>query len=76
MIITQTPLRVSFFGGGKDFRDFYCEEDGAVLSFTIDKSIFMIVKTRFDRLIRVGYTRTELVEQVDQLQHELIREAL
>ena len=76
MIITQTPLRISFFGGGTDFRDFYRHEGGCVLSSTIDKYIFVIVKRRFDRMIRVGYTRTELVEQVDQLQHELVREAL
>ncbi len=76
MIITQTPLRISFFGGGTDFKDFYCQEEGAVLSSAIDKSIFVIVKRRYDRLIRVGYTRTELVERVDDLQHELIREAL
>lgn len=76
MIITQTPLRISFFGGGTDFIDFYSQEEGAVLSSAIDKSIFVIVKRRYDRLIRVGYTRTELVERVDELQHELIREAL
>jgi len=76
LIITQTPLRISFFGGGTDFIDFYSQEEGAVLSSAIDKSIFVIVKRRYDRLIRVGYTRTELVERVDELQHELIREAL
>jgi D-glycero-alpha-D-manno-heptose-7-phosphate kinase len=76
MIITQTPLRISFFGGGTDFKEFYRQEEGAVLSSAIDKSIFVIVKRRYDRLIRVGYTRTEMVERVDDLQHELIREAL
>ncbi len=76
MIITQTPLRISFFGGGTDFRDFYRHEGGCVLSSAIDKYIFVIVKRRFDKKIRVGYTRTELVEQVDQLQHELVREAM
>jgi D-glycero-alpha-D-manno-heptose-7-phosphate kinase len=76
MIITQTPLRISLFGGGTDFKEFYREEEGAVLSSAIDKSIFVIVKRRYDRLIRVGYTRTELVERVEDVQHELIREAL
>jgi D-glycero-alpha-D-manno-heptose-7-phosphate kinase len=76
MIITQTPLRISFFGGGTDFKEFYQQEEGAVLSSAIDKSIFVIVKRRYDRLIRVGYTRTELVERVEEVQHELIREAL
>ena len=76
MIITQTPLRISFFGGGTDFKEFYRQEEGAVLSSAIDKSIFVIVKRRYDRLIRVGYTRTEMVERVEEVQHELIREAL
>lgn len=76
MIITQTPLRISFFGGGTDFAEFYREEEGCVISSAIDKSIFVIVKRRFDENIRVGYTRTELVSNLDELQHELVREAL
>jgi D-glycero-alpha-D-manno-heptose-7-phosphate kinase len=76
MIITQTPLRISFFGGGTDFAEFYREEEGCVISSAIDKSIFVIVKRRFDEKIRVGYTRTELVSSLDELQHELVRESL
>ncbi len=76
MIITQTPLRISFFGGGTDFADFYRDEEGCVISSTIDKYIYVIVKQRFDEKIRVGYTRTELVDELEDLQHELIREAL
>ena len=55
MIITQTPLRISFLGGGTDFRGFYEREEGCVLSSAIDKYIFVIVKERFDNKIRVGY---------------------
>jgi D-glycero-alpha-D-manno-heptose-7-phosphate kinase len=76
MIITQTPIRVSLFGGGTDFADYYLREEGCVLSTAIDKFIFVTIKERFDDLICVGYTRTELVESVDQLQHDLVREAL
>ncbi len=76
MIISQTPLRISFFGGGTDLPDFYRREPGQVLSSAIDKSIFVIVKERFDERIRVGYTRTELVDEVDQIEHELVRECL
>jgi len=76
VIIVQTPLRVSFFGGGTDFPSFYCKEGGCVLTSTIDKYIFVTVKKRFDHLLRVGYTRTEMAERVDEIQHELIREAL
>ena len=75
MIIIQTPLRISFFGGGTDFPSFYLEEGGCVLSSAIDKYIFVTIKQRFDDKLRVGYTRTEMVDTIDDLQHELIREA-
>jgi len=76
MIIVQTPLRVSFFGGGTDLRSFFAVEGGCVLSSAIDKYIFITIKKRFDQLLRIGYTRTEIVESVVEVQHELIREAL
>ena len=76
MNIVQTPLRISLIGGGTDFPDFYREEEGCVLTTTIDKSIFVTIKKRFDDLIRVGYTKTEMVPGIDDLKHELIREAL
>lgn len=76
MIITQTPLRVSFFGGGTDFPAFYLSEGGAVLTSAIDKYIYVIIKKRFDDKIRVGYTRTEIVDSVGDIEHDLIREAL
>jgi len=75
MIIVQTPLRISLFGGGTDFPSFYRVEGGCVLTTAIDKFIFVTIKQRFDDLLRVGYTRTEMVESVDEIQHELIREA-
>jgi len=76
VIIVQTPLRISFFGGGTDFPSFFKEEGGCVLSSAIDKYIFVSVKERFDDKLRVGYTQTEMVDSVDEIQHELIREAL
>jgi D-glycero-alpha-D-manno-heptose-7-phosphate kinase len=76
MIIVQTPIRVSLFGGGTDFPGYFQTEGGCVLSTAIDKYVFVTVKKRFDDMVRVGYTRTELVEDVSQVQHELIREAL
>jgi len=76
LIIVQTPLRISFFGGGTDFSSFFMEEGGCVLSSAIDKYIFVVVKERFDDKLRVGYTQTEMVDSVDEIQHELIREAL
>jgi D-glycero-alpha-D-manno-heptose-7-phosphate kinase len=76
MIIIQTPLRVSFFGGGTDFPSFYCSEGGAVLSSAVNKYIYITIKERFDCKLRIGYTRTEMVDTVPEIQHELIREAL
>jgi len=76
MIIVQTPLRVSFFGGGTDFPAYYLKEGGAVLNSTIDKYIFVTIKERFDNKIRVGYTSTEMVDHIDEVKHDLIRESL
>ncbi len=76
MIITQTPLRISLFGGGTDFPEFYLKESGCVLSSAIDRYIFVIIKQRFDEMIRVAYTKTELVDDIDSIQHDLVREAL
>jgi len=76
LIIVQTPLRISFFGGGTDFPSFFMEEGGCVLSSAIDKYIFVTVKKRFDRKLRIGYTQTEMVDDVSQIHHEMIREAL
>jgi len=76
LIIVQTPLRISFFGGGTDFRAFFMQEGGCVLSSAIDKYIFVTIKQRFDSKLRIGYTQTEMVDEVDQIHHELIRESL
>ena len=76
MIIVQTPLRISFFGGGTDFPAFFMQEGGCVLSSAIDKYIFVTIKQRFDSKLRIGYTQTEMVNEVDQIHHELIRESL
>jgi D-glycero-alpha-D-manno-heptose-7-phosphate kinase len=76
MIIVQTPLRISLFGGGTDFPSFFKNEGGCVLTTAIDKYIFVTIKKRFDDKLRIGYTRTEMVDSVDEIQHELIRESL
>ncbi|MBK7896866.1 MAG: hypothetical protein WAS33_08500 [Candidatus Promineifilaceae bacterium] len=76
MIIIQTPLRVSLFGGGTDFPTYFLEHGGCVLSSAIDKYIFVTIKKRFDDKLRIGYTRTEMIDNVAEIKHELIREAL
>jgi D-glycero-alpha-D-manno-heptose-7-phosphate kinase len=76
MIISQTPLRISFAGGGTDFHRYYREHEGAVVSSAIDKYVYVVVVPRFDELIIVNYTKKETVENVRDLKHELVREAL
>ena len=76
MIISQTPLRISFVGGGTDLEDFWKFEDGKVLSTSIDKYIYVIVKERFDDLICINYSKREIVRDVSQIKHDLVREAM
>ncbi len=77
MIITRTPLRISFVGGGTDLPSFYRTHDGgAVVSAAIDRYIHVLVNEKFDRSIRVAYSKTENVDRLDDLQHELVREAM
>jgi D-glycero-alpha-D-manno-heptose-7-phosphate kinase len=76
MVISRTPLRMSLVGGGSDLVPFAAEHGGAVLTTTIDKYIYVIVNERFEDDIRVSYSKTEIVPSVDELQHELVREAL
>ena len=54
MIISRTPLRVSFFGGGSDLPSYYCRHGGAVLSAAIDKSVYVTVSCKFDDAVRVS----------------------
>lgn len=76
MIISRTPLRISFAGGGSDLPAFYRHEPGAVVSTAINKYIYITVNEKFDHQIRASYSVTEIVDQVDDLKHPLIREAL
>jgi len=76
MIITQTPLRIGLVGGGTDLPSYYREHGGRVLNAAIDKYVYVIVKQRFDNDIYVNYSRKEIVSRVEDLEHELVREAL
>lgn len=67
---------MSFVGGGSDLPSFYQNEPGAVVSTAIDKYIYITVNKKFDRRIRASYSVTEMVDGVQDLKHELIREAL
>ena len=76
MIITQTPLRIGLLGGGTDLPGYYREHGGRVLNCAIDKYIYVIVKQRFDDEIYVNYSRKEIVSRIEDLEHELVREAM
>jgi len=76
MIISRTPLRMSFVGGGSDMYEFYREHPGVVVSTAINKFIYVTVNKKFDSGIRVAYSKTEEVESVGQLDHKLVRAAL
>jgi D-glycero-alpha-D-manno-heptose-7-phosphate kinase len=75
MIISQTPLRMSFVGGGSDLPAFYREHGGAVLSTAIDKYVYVSVNRKFDGDIRLAYSKTEEVSSVDEIEHELVKAA-
>lgn len=76
MIISRTPLRISFAGGGTDLPSFFQGQTGAVVSTAINKYIYINLNRKFDRKVRASYSITEIVDDASQLQHELIREAL
>jgi D-glycero-alpha-D-manno-heptose-7-phosphate kinase len=76
MIVTRTPLRISFAGGGSDLPDFYHKFPGAVVSTAIDKYIYITVNNNFDDCIRLKYSQVEEVESVEKIGHNLIRESL
>ncbi len=76
MIITRTPFRISFAGGGSDLKAFYGHEPGLVLSTAIDKYMYLAVKEHFGDNFRISYSRTEHAETVDQIDHRIVRECL
>lgn len=76
MIISRTPLRISLVGGGTDLPSFYTKQFGAVVSFAIDKYVYVALNPKFDGGTRASYSVTENVETPGQLKHELIRQAL
>ncbi len=76
MIIARTPLRISFAGGGSDLKAYYKHGYGAVVSTAIDKYMYVMVNKTFDHHIRVIYSKIEYVEHIDEIEHNLAREAL
>ena len=79
MIITKTPFRMSFFGGGTDMPEFFKEKPGAVLSTTFDKYCYVNVRHLprfFDYSTELSYSKTERVTDINDIQHPAIRNAM
>ena len=76
MIISKTPLRMSFVGGGSDLPVFYREFGGAVVSTAIDKFVYVTVNQKFDEKIRISYSKTEEAKSVEKVKHPLVRESM
>ena len=69
-------MRVSFAGGGTDLADYYKKHGGLVVNAAIDKSVFVIPTRRNDDKIYINYSRKEIVDTVEEIKHELVREAM
>src|SRR6185369_8520328 len=76
MIISRTPLRMSFVGGGSDLPAFYRRFGGAVLSTAINQFVYITVNKKFDERIRIAYSKTEDARTVDRVKHPLVRESM
>lgn len=79
MIISKTPFRISFVGGGTDLQAFYEKEPGRVLSTSIDRYIYVLVKKQtsmFEFKYRVNWSASEFCNSIDEIKHPIVREAL
>jgi D-glycero-alpha-D-manno-heptose-7-phosphate kinase len=79
MIISRTPFRISFVGGGTDLRSFYSEEPGQVLSTSIDKYIYVVVKRQIgivEYKYRINWSTVEFKNRIEDIEHPIVREAL
>jgi D-glycero-alpha-D-manno-heptose-7-phosphate kinase len=77
MIITRTPFRISFVGGGSDISTFYKRSRGAVLSTSINKYMYISSHHYFDKKIfQIKYSKTEIVNSIEKIQHPIVREAI
>ncbi len=77
MVMTRSPLRITFTGGGTDLPFYYEKRQyGAVVSAAINKYIYVTVNRKFDDSIRISYSKTEIVDHVDEIEHPTVREAL
>jgi len=73
MIISRTPLRMSFVGGGSDLPAFYRKHGGAVVSTAVDKYIYVNINKKFDKGVRLAYSKTEEVDRIEDIEHSLFK---
>ena len=79
MIISRTPLRVSFFGGGTDLASYYEARPGAVISTSIDKYLYVMARRQIgivEHRFRVNWREVEFCDEIDEIEHPIVREAL
>ncbi|HEY5124667.1 MAG TPA: sugar kinase [Ignavibacteria bacterium] len=76
MIISRAPVRLSMGGGGTDLASYYEEFGGFLLAAAINKYVYVLCNKRFERSIRLSYSKTEIVDSVDKIEHNIFREAL
>ena len=76
MIFFRVPMRVSFLGGGSDLPAFYRHENGFVVSAAIKKYIYITVNTPFDNIVKLHYSKDEIVKNTKDLKHDLARSIL
>ena len=79
MIITRTPFRISFAGGGTDLREFYSQESGRVISTSIDKYIYVVIKRQLgivERKYRINWSQVEFKDKIEDIEHPIVKEAL
>lgn len=76
MIVVKSPLRISFVGGGSDLPSYCNKEDGFVVSAAINKYVYVMISSRYDNTYRISYSKTENVNSIRQIEHDIVREAL
>ena len=79
MIISRTPFRISFAGGGTDLKKFYSQEPGKVISTSIDKYIYVVIKRQIgivEHKYRINWSKVEFKDTIDEIEHPIVREAL
>jgi D-glycero-alpha-D-manno-heptose-7-phosphate kinase len=76
VIVTRTPTRIPLGGGGTDIRSYASRYGGFLISAAINKYVYITVNSRFEDSIRVSYSKTEIADNVDEIEHPIVREAL